>query len=71
MLFPGFDSQINRRQWVETVQMPDRIYSVDGKRFLPVHLDRMEVPSDGDGNTTFKFNEALRSFARIEAPSKT
>ncbi len=43
--------------------MPDRIYSVDAKRFLPVCLDRMEVPSDGDGITTLKFNEALRSFS--------
>ncbi|MFX8051555.1 hypothetical protein ABTK77_19680, partial [Acinetobacter baumannii] len=42
--------------------LPERVYSVDGKRFIRVDLDSMKVPSDSDGEPTFKLNESLSCF---------
>lgn len=62
VLFPGFNTPINRQRWAQAVQLPERVYSVDGKRFIRVDLDSMKVPSDSDGEPTFKLNESLSCF---------
>lgn len=63
--FPGFDGAINMRKWTEVVHIPDRIYSIDGKRFVSVDLDSMAVPSDERGETVLKLTEKLASFSRL------
>jgi len=41
--FPGFDGQIDRKIWTETVQIPEQVYSVDGKRFIHVNLVSVQL----------------------------
>jgi hypothetical protein len=60
--FPGFNAQINKNAWSETVQIPERIYSLDGKRFVAVSLDRMCVPSDEHGQWEIRLKEKLATF---------
>jgi hypothetical protein len=67
--FPGFDGQIDRKIWTETVQIPEQVYSVDGKRFIHVNLDRMTVPSDERGECTFYLNEKMASFSAMTRAS--
>lgn len=61
--FPGFDAPINRRAWIEVVQIPERIYSVDGRCFVAVNLDEMHVPSDNKGRTAFRFKRKLAALS--------
>lgn len=63
--FPGFNGQINRKAWIEVVQVPERIYSLDGKRFVVVNLDRMTVPSDERGEMPFTLNKKLAQFSSM------
>ncbi len=63
--FPGFNGQINKRAWTEVVQIPERIYSIDGKRIVAVDLDRMAVPSDDRGKIHIQLNEKLASFSSM------
>jgi integrase len=61
--FSGFDDPIDRRVWLEIVQIPERIYSLDGQRLVAVDLDEMVVPSDGTGKVTLRFNGTLAAFS--------
>lgn len=63
--FPGFDADVDRKAWTTVVQIPERIYSLDGKRFVKVSLDAMSVPSDERGTLTFKWTDRLQSFSSM------
>lgn len=63
--FPGFNGQIDKKAWAELVQIPVQIYSLDGKRFIPVNLVQMTVPSDERGNCTINLNAKLASFSAM------
>lgn len=67
--FPGFNGQINRRVWSEVVQIPEQVYSLEGKRFIAVSLDRMSTPSDERGERTLRLNEKLASFSSMTRTS--
>lgn len=60
--FEGFDAPIDVRRWRASVEIPQRIFSVDAKRFVQVDLEKMEVASDGDTCRTICFNEKLSCF---------
>ena len=47
------------------VQIPDQVYSLDGKRFIAVSLDQMRVPSDERGDLTMHLSEKLASFSSM------
>lgn len=61
--FPVFNGQINRKRWSEVVHIPERIYSLDGKRYVAVNLVRMTVPSDERGEWSFSLNRSLRAYS--------
>lgn len=43
--------------------MPDKIFSLDGKKFVPVSLVEMSVPSDEHGTHVFRFKAKLATLA--------
>jgi integrase len=63
--FPGFDDALDPKVFTKVVQIPERIYSLDGKRLVPVNLVCMPVPSDAQGTTNFRFDEKLSSFSAM------
>lgn len=46
------------------IDLPSRIYSIDGKRFVSVDLDKMLIPSDERGDIKLELNNKLINFNR-------
>lgn len=70
--FPGFDAPIDQKLWRKTVQIPDRIFSIDGQKSVSVNLDSMDIPSDESGQAKIRFLEklgALSEQTRLSAAS--
>jgi integrase len=63
MKFPGFDEPIDLQVWRETVQVPDRFFSVDGQRFVKVDLESMVLPSDQHGEMTLRLLNSLSALS--------
>lgn len=61
--FRGFDEPLDRSRWLETVEVPSQIYSIDAKKFVHVSLDAMELPTDQGGKIVLRFRELLACFA--------
>lgn len=50
--FPGFDREVAPLVMARRAQIPPRIYSLDGKRFVAVDLERMVLDGDGSGEVS-------------------
>ena len=58
--FPGFDRPLDLKALRLHAQTPDRVYSLEGKRFVAVNLDRMTVVTDEGREVGLELN---RKFA--------